>query len=153
MSVRSILKKNKARRDRIVDEGGTGEFSFLNSGDIDIDTNSGGWLIDFSEESKTDSWYPFENIHINNTSASDVFVYLNQNHNLKKTVRAGMIQSFKDKGGLRTVRVSKSDAAVTVVAGEVEVTVYNDALNVDKAVRREQTMNPIKKIIGNLLGF
>ena len=140
------------RRGRRIDQEGTAPLIFLNSGDIAVDTDAGGNIIDFEAEAKTIKYFPFDFLSINNTSSSDLNVYINQNIAWKKIIRANTVVNISDFSGIRSVRISKRDATVTITAGEVETTVMRQALSSDEQVRREATTSPLKSIVKRILG-
>jgi hypothetical protein len=81
MTTLSDIMKNRKRR---VDLEGLPPATFRNTGDINVDTDAGGWVIDFTLEPKTAVYAPYSRIVINNVSNSDLNVYVNQNQAWKK---------------------------------------------------------------------
>lgn len=147
------LSEIERRRAERIDSEGTAPLIFLNSGDIAIDDDNGGNIIDFTTESLTIRSYPFDFIQINNSSSSDLNIYINQNVLWKKLVRAGTIVKITDFKGVRGIRISKRDGAVTIVAGEVETTVMRQSLSDDEFRRRQISRHPIRKLISSLVGI
>lgn len=144
----------KRKRDNRVDLEGTPPAIFLNTGDIAVDTNNGGWVIDFTEETKTRKLSPYSIISVNNKSGSDLNIYVNQRKDWQKTVRSGgETQRITDFPGIRSVRISKRNSSVTISAGEVEVNVERAPLTDDEFRRREHKQNFLSKFIKNKLGF
>ena len=146
------LQSLKRKRDKRVDMTGTPPAIFINSGDIAVDTNGGGWIIDFTEESKTRKYAPFDTITINNTSSSDLNIYVNQKRAWQKLCRQNSQSAIIDFPSVRSIRISKRDSGVTISAGEIEVNVERAPLTDDEYRRREQNKNPIVKAILSRLG-
>ena len=144
------LEYLKHKRDKRVDMTGTPPAIFINSGDIAVDTSRGGWIIDFTEESTTRKYAPYDSISINNTSSSDLNVYINQKH--QKICRANYQLNISEYPSIRSVRISKRDSSVTITAGQVEVNVERAPLNDNEYRRREQKKSPIVKAIMSRLG-
>lgn len=149
----STLTEIKQKRNRRVDLESTPPAIFLNTDDIAVDTNGGGLVIDFTQQSKTEKMYPFSVIAVNNNSDSDLNVYVNQRTDWQKICRANTILTIKDFKGIRSVRISKRDATVTITAGQVEVNVERPALNEDERIRREVNTPGIIRIIKNKIGL
>lgn len=147
------LKSLKRKRDNRIDLEGTPPAIFLNDGDIAVDTNGGGLVIDFQIESKTKMYSPHSVIRVNNNSSSDLNVYVNQNRAWQKLVRAQTALSIKDFPGIRSVRISKRDSGVTITAGQVEVNIEREPLDDDEFRRRELKKPLIRKLISKYLGF
>ena len=145
------LKSIKQRRDSRIDIAGTPPAIFLNAGDIAVDTNSGGWVIDFEEETKTRKFTPMGRIIINNTSGSGLNIYKNQRKNNQKVCRVNTELVLELKG-IRSVRISKRDATKTIVAGEVEVNVERTPLTSDEHYRRENAQGYASRLIKKFLG-
>jgi len=141
------------RRQASIDQYGTAPLNFLNAGDIAVDTNAGGNVIDFQREDKTSKHAPFDSIIVNNKSTSDINVYLNQIHDELNVIRAGTIIPITNRPGIHSVRISKRDASVTIAAGEVQVTVERSPLTQDEAIRREQQVSTPIKILKGLVGL
>ena len=148
---KSIIKAIQRGRERKIEQAGTAPFTFLNTGDIAADTNKGGWIIDFTAESKTRRYAPFDFLSINNSSTEDLNVFINQRDGWQKLVRAGTIVQISEFPGVRGLRISKRGTG-TIVAGEVEVMVMRLPLSQDELVRRDAAANPILRIARILLG-
>ena len=140
-------------RNRKIDRAGTPPFTFLNAGDIAVDTDGGGDIVDFEVEAKTQRYAPMDELHINNNSTSDLNVYINQRMDWHMIVRAGTERNFIDYPGIRNVRISKRNAAVTITAGQVETMVLRQPLDSDEQVRREATRTPLKQIFNRIMGM
>lgn len=149
INLQSLKRKRNAR----VDQNGTPPANFLNTGDIAVDTNAGGWLIDFTQEEKTKLYYPYSILSVNNACSSDFNVYINQDTENPKICRANDVLKISDRPGIRSVRISKRNSSVTVLAGEVEVNVERPPLSDNEFRRRQQSQNPIIKLIKNRLGL
>lgn len=146
------LQEISRQRKLTIDREGTAPLSFLNTGDIAVDTSQGGNVIDFEAESLTSKYTPFDLVEINNTSTSGLNVYINQNLNWKKVVRAGTIMAIKDFKGVRSIRISKRDNTVTIAAGEVETSVMRQSLSDDEFRRRQITAPLPMKLLNKFLG-
>lgn len=148
-SLKTILQTRNKR----IDQQGTPPAIFLNTGDIAVDTDDGGWIINFEEESKTKKFYPFSSINVNNISGSDLNIFVNQRREWQKICRNNSVLRISEFPGVRSVRVSKRDATVTITAGDVEVNVEREALDDDEYRRREVRRTAPTKIISKLLGL
>lgn len=148
----------RTRRNSRVDLEGTPPAIFINDGatgrpaNIAVDTNAGGTIIDFTQEASTILYYPYKKITINNLSDSDLNVYVNQRQAWKKIARAKSILTISENMGIRSVRISKRDAAVTIAAGEVEINVEQLPLNADEQTRRESKTPLIQRFLKNIIG-
>ena len=147
------LDKIEQPRKDTIDREGTAPLIFLNPGDIDVDASKGGNIIDFVAEGLTAKYIPFDLIQINNSSNSDLNIYINQNTNWQKLVRAGTIVKITDFKGIRSVRISKRDGAITIAAGEVETTVMRQSLTDDEYRRRQTSRSPLSKMFDRFKGF
>lgn len=143
----------KSRRDRRIDLESTPPHIFLNTSDIAVDTAGGGWIIDFTEQAATRKLSPYSIISVNNTSSSDLNVFVNQRTDWQKICRANTVTLIQDFPGIKSVRISKRDASITIAAGEVEVNVERPALNDDEFRRREIQKPAIVRVIMNKLGL
>jgi len=147
MGPKDKLKEIENKRDRQIDNAGTGPLNFLNTGDIAVDANAGGLVYDFRENSKTTRYYPFDTITINNNSTSGLNIYVNQRQDWQKVARAGTITKISDFPGVTSVRLSKRDGSVTIAAGEIETTVERAPLTIDEQTRREAKPSLLKSIM------
>lgn len=150
MTTRATIRNKRSIR---IDAEGTPPAIFLNTADIAVDANDGGWILDFENEAKTIRYYPFSRIVINNVSTSALNVYINQNRNWQKVVRASEILAIDDFKGIRGVRISKRDGAVTIAAGEVEVNVERIPLDDNEFRRREAAQSAPIRMLRNKLGL
>lgn len=150
MTSRTIIKN---QRDARIDAEGTPPAIFLNTGDIAVDTNDGGWVLDFEEQAKTRKYTPYSRITINNVSSSGLNIYINQNRAWQKVVRASEIVAIDDFKGIRGIRISKRDGAVTVAAGEVEVNVERSPMSDDEFRRRQMAEPAPLRMLKNKLGL
>lgn len=148
---KSRIKSIQRKRNQRIDQAGTAPLVFLNTADIAQDTNQAGWIIDFTEESKTERYSPFDFLSINNSSSEGLNLYINQRNEWQKIVRSGSILPISDYPGIRGVRIAKRGTG-TIAAGEVEVTVMRKPLTQDELVRREASASPFKGLVKKLLG-
>ncbi|MBI2101666.1 hypothetical protein HYT53_03560 [Candidatus Woesearchaeota archaeon] len=146
------LKELRRERNERVDLEGTPPAAFINAGDIAVDTANGGLIIDFESESKTSKYTPMSAIIVNNNSSSDLNVYVNQNIDWLKIVRSQTVLPIRDFPGIRSVRISKRNSAVTITAGQVEVHVERPPLTDDEFRRRQQKRGFISRMIGLIGG-
>jgi len=145
----NILQERQSQ----IDLYGSAPYSFQNSGDVAIDTNGGGNIIDFAEESTSTKDVPFDEITINNKSGSDLWVYPNQRQDWKRLIRAGTIVPLSEFKGIRSVRYSKEDSSVTIAQYEIQITVKRSPLTSNEQVRRQNAMPTLMKMIHNKLGI
>lgn len=149
----TLLKQKKAEQDRKIDLYGTPPLSFINSGDITVDTNGGGWVIDFERETSTRKYIPFETMKITNKSDCAINVYPNQNRSFRYIIQKGQVIPLSDFKGIRSVRISKRDAGTTITAGQIEVVVERPALT-DNEYRRREISEPMPiRLIKGVLGL
>ena len=148
---KNVLLIQEERNARI-DREGTPPAIFLNSADIAVDTNNGGWVLDFQKESKTQRYVPYEEITISNNSDSALNVYVNQHTNWQKVAFKGQVLKITDFPSVRSVRISKRDATVTISAGEVEVNVERAPLDADSASRRDRVGSPFQDRVRSIVG-